>query len=557
MKTQRYGSVLVALALVIAQASCRSSPDAGFIGIQIMEDADRRSSAESLPERSAIFDGTTVRLVAARGETVAITVWQGKVAAARVARQAEAPNIEEVSRSAAPVTLRFADAGAEGAAGAPVVSGFEVEWLHVVRPSTRMYGGSRGAAWYPDALSPSPAPRTDPAFLDIAVSSDAAPGLRRGELRIGARAISVELTVSRVISPPIGASPRVWAYYDPRELAWHRGVSVDSETTFRDEARCAAMFRAHGVMATPEVVPSEWERRKAQVAGAPYVPVLLPQKPDEMSEAVRFWQQALSATGQRGFAIPIDEPRDDARRREVVALGEALQRRRPSDARLLLAVTDVERKVYGKSVDIFISPRAISRREEVVTPPLRWTYNGNPPYAGSMVVDAGNGDLRTWGWIGFRWDVPLWYVWDALYWHDRHNAKRAGLPRPGRAMATADAVTFDDGGDQGNRDGVLAVPGVKVAARDDDAAATAIEAPLLQDELPCRPTLRLKALRRGLFDRALLDVVSRCGPADQMAAAIVPFALGDAFSAAWRPPSPNRWSQARLELLEIAARCTP
>lgn len=542
MQTRRYGFVLVALALV-AQSACRSSQDAGFVGIQIMEDADRRSSVEPLPASSSIFDGEVVRLTAARGETVGLTVWQGKVAAARVAQGPTAPNPEEVSRTARPVTLRFT--AADGASHpSPVVSGFEVEWLEVAQPSTTMYGGSRGAAWYPDALSPSESPRTDPAYFDLAVPSDAAPGLARGQLHIGERVILVELTVSPAIAPSITRAPWVWAYYDPRELAWRAEVSVDSEANIAAEASCAAMFREHGVMATPELVPSEWPRRQAQVAGSKYVPVLLPSAPAEMAEAARFWTEAFGPTDQLGFAIPIDEPRNDDRRREVVALGQELQRQRGPGGRLLLAVTDVPRPIYGSAVDIFISPRAISRKAPATAPPQRWTYNGNPPFAGSMVVDAGNTDLRTWGWIGFRWDVPLWYVWDALYWHDRHNAKRMGLPRPGRAMSPIEGVTFNDGGDQGNRDGVLAVPG----APGDQAS-------------PCRPTLRLKTLRRGVFDRALLTA-ARCsattGAAEVLAAGVVPFALADAFSATWsRGLTADRWTRARAELLALAARCAP
>jgi hypothetical protein len=549
MQTRRYGSLVISLAL--AALACRSTEPVGFVGIQVIEDADRRSSTEPLPASSSIFDGEVVRLTAARGETVGITVWQGKVAAARGARAdrsdrsaqgGDVPSIEAVSRTAKPVTLRFGAAGGP-AIDALAVSGFEVEWLEVVQPSTTMYGGSRGAAWYPDALSPSEAPRTDPAYFDIRVTSDATPGKLRGQLRIGERTILVELTVSPAIAPSITESPWVWAYYDPRELAWHADVPVDSEANLAAEARCAAMFREHGVMATPELVPIEWPRRQAQVEGSKYVPVLLPSEPAAMAEAARFWTEALAPTDQLGFAIPIDEPRDDARRREVVALGQELQRQRGVGGRLLLAVTDVPRPIYGSAVDIFISPRAISRRQPATTPPQRWTYNGNPPYAGSMVVDAASTDLRTWGWIGFRWDVPLWYVWDALYWHDRHNAKRAGLPRPGRAMAANEGVTFNDGGDQGNRDGVLAVPG----APGDQAS-------------PCRPTLRLKTLRRGVFDRALLTA-ARCGAttgkADALAAAVVPSALADAFAATWsRGLTTERWTSARAELLSLAARCS-
>lgn len=541
---------LLALAM---GASCRPAGSAAEqpSGVQIVEDADRRSSVEPLPARSTIFDGETVRLRAARGETVGITVWH---AAPSAAAGAAYP----------PSTLRFAEA-------AVAVAGFTVEWAQVSRPSTAMYGGSRGAAAYPDGLLASSAPRSNPAYFDIAVSSDAAAGVSRGELQIGARRIAVELTVAPVRLPAPDAQLRVWGYYDPRELAWRRGVEIDGDAAFADEQHCAAMFREHGVMATPELTPEQWPRRRALVANSRYVPVLLPSEPAELAAAEAFWSEALAETDQLAFAVPIDEPRTPERRGEVRALGQKLQAARaarlanPSEAkrsRLLLAVTDAPHPLYAGAVDIYISPRAVSRFGRVVhdaanprqpartadgLPIEHWTYNGNPPSAGSMVVDAGNADLRTWGWIAWRWNVPVWYVWDALYWHDRHNAKRAGLPRPGRAATAGDAVTFDDGEDHGNRDGVLALPGPIAAS-----AADAV----------CLPTLRLKALRRGLFDRLLLEAAS-CTPessrrAADLAAGLFPYALADAFVGTWkRPISPARWAEVRGQLLDLAAACSP
>lgn len=80
-------------------------------------------------------------------------------------------------------------------------------------------------------------------------------------------------------------------------------------------------------------------------------------------------------------------------------------------------------------------------------PALSWTYNGAPPHAGSFLLDGVSPGARTWGWIAWRWNISLWYVWDALYWHDRHN--RNGLPLPGKPlMPAADPTSFNDGGDR-------------------------------------------------------------------------------------------------------------
>ena len=526
-----------ALALLLAAACGGPVPrDDGpelSANVQIVEGADRRASDEVVPRASSVFDGHRLRLRAARGETVSFTVWQRGAGAVRV--QLAEPQIS--------------------------VTGYEVEWATVTRPSTGMYGGSRGAARYPDGLRASAAPGGAAVYFELAVGADAAPGRHAGVLQTSHGAFEVELVVVDVQLPELGARPLVWAYYDPRELAWQHGVPVGAALgafdPFELERRCAAMFRAHGVLATPELTPAEWPRRKPLLAGARYVPVLLPAGPDgpdgpdragagaaALAQAAQFWEQALADDDQLAFAIPIDEPRQLARKRQVRELADRLAAARLATGtrRLLLAVTDTPHPIYGDAVDVFISPLAISRPRAAApaSRAQRWTYNGHPPYAGSMVLDAGNADLRSWGWIAWRWDVPLWYVWDALYWHDRHNARRRGLPRPGRAMTADDAVTFDDGEDQGNRDGVLALPG--------------------PPELPCRPTLRLKALRQGLQDRLLLQAAS-CSPgsrerAARLAGRLVPFALGDAASRAATPRvSAAQWSAARGELLELAAAC--
>ncbi|HET9627629.1 MAG TPA: hypothetical protein VFP84_40005, partial [Kofleriaceae bacterium] len=163
----------------------------------------------------------------------------------------------------------------------------------------------------------------------------------------------------------------------------------------------------------------------------------------------------------------------------------------------------------------------------------RWTYNGTPPEAGSMVVDAESPGTRSWGWIAYRYRIPVWYVWDALYWHDRHNRKQLAFPL--RALAAQrDAVSFDDGEDHGNLDGVLALPG-------------------------CQPTLRLAQLRRGYQDFQLLELAAACDrPATEaIAAQIMPLALGDApknGAPAW-PTTETTWETARQRLIALAARC--
>jgi hypothetical protein len=232
------------------------------------------------------------------------------------------------------------------------------------------------------------------------------------------------------------------------------------------------------------------------------------------------------------FAIPIDEPRTAEARAKVRALAEAVRAAGGGPRTFQFAVTDEPRPEYGDLVDLYISWNAAHLTGDTHD---RWTYNGKPPIAGSMTLDAESPGMRSWGWIAWRWNIPVWYVWDALYWHDRHNRK--GAPPPGRALdPSVDSVSFTDGEDAGNFDGVLALPAAD----------------------GCQRTLRLASLRRGIQDRALLELAARCDPAAtaRLAAALVPRALGDAEKSgkpAW-PTDEAAWERARRQLLELA-RC--
>ena len=103
-----------------------------------------------------------------------------------------------------------------------------------------------------------------------------------------------------------------------------------------------------------------------------------------------------------------------------------------------------------------------------------------------------------------------------------------------RKLDLRDPISFDDGEDRGNLDGVLALPG-------------------------CQPTLRMAALRRGYQDHQLLELAAACNKpaADQVAADLVPRALGDAGSKPSWPSDEAPWEAARRRLIELASCAKP
>jgi hypothetical protein len=469
--------------------------------------------SDPLPRTSPFFDGTTVKLIAARGETLAFQVLE--------------------RNHARDVTLIIK---ANGVA----VHDHLVDVVRAKRSSTRgIYGETHGSGDYADALllhetvrlSFGP-PRTDSYYFELVVARDADVGTFTGNLVIDQRWIPVELTVVDVTLPE--APPRVWAYYDPRELAWAKLGTGTKDTPSDHEQRCIAMFRDYGVALSPDLTLAGYAARKQLLGDFPYIPVLLSKDPAQAAEEVRAWIAATAGTGKLPFAIPIDEPRKPEARAKVKELATAVRAAGGGPSTFLFAVTAEPHADFADLVDLYITLKP--KRDDTFP---RWTYNGAPPRAGSFVLDALSPGPRTWGWISYRYNVPVWYVWDALYWHDRHNRKGAALP--GRAFTLDDAISFDDGEDHGNLDGVLALPG--------------------DDQTPCRPTLRLAAIRRGMQDRALIDLAAKCHPDEtaKLVEEMIPRALGDVpgkrvpgdGSPAW-PTEDARWDTARRKLLELA-----
>jgi hypothetical protein len=510
--TARPRRLAAAWLVVCASGTCAVSPGCGRHdggtelrgqdrpALQIIGESTGRRTTDPVPQTSLWFDGTRVTLLAARGETLGLQVLHrgGGSVALRLPARPAAPG----------------GGSGDGRDGAPVqVRGFAVESLEVRRPSTAMYGGSHGAGWYPEGLSLASAPTTDPAFFELEVARDAPAGVVDGELTVDGRTLPVALTIAPVTLPPMPL--RVWAYEDPWESRW-AGSS---------ERACAALFRNYGVLLFPDVHIEDWPARRAEVAGIRDLPVWISEKPERATEQVKAWIAATAGTEHLPFAVPIDEPRTPEMRRRVRELAEAVRAAGAGPTRFRYAVTAAPHPDLGDAIDLYIAPGAVHLTGDRVA---RWTYNGAPPFAGSMVLDAEPPGMRTWGWIAWRWRVPIWYVWDGLYWHDRHNRKHT--PMSSRKLDLRDPISFDDGEDRGNLDGVLALPG-------------------------CQPTLRMAALRRGYQDHQLLELAAACNKpaAEQVAAELVPRALGDAGATPSWPRDEAPWEAARRRLIELAS----
>jgi hypothetical protein len=485
---------------VLLGIACERSP-----AVQVFGESVRVERSAPSPRTSAIFDGTRVSLVAARGETLGVEV--------RIA-----------DRRTRAVRLELAGDGVR-------VNAFEVRSVAVKEPSTSMYGRSTGSGLYPDALVPAKAgslSTDDLAYFDVEVARQARPGRYSGRLEIGERTVPVELEVAKA-SLDLGDEPLVWVFYLPREIARVHGLSDgESPELVAREATYHELFRSHGAFLAADLPPARFEARRRFVTRVRYWPVFVDSSSDAAIERdVHAWLELFRGTGVTPFVIPVDEPRTDAARERARHIAEVIGRSGGGRPWLLRAVTDEPRASYGDVFDVYFSPKSFghdlgarrARGERF------FTYNGKPPEAGSMILDTDGVALRTWGWIAERYEIGLWYAWEGLYFSDRYNGG-------GPTDVMVDPLTFDErsrgGSDFGNGDGLLAYPG-----------------PL--------PSLRLKALRRGLQDRLLVRQLERCGgtvEARGLVERMVPRALGDARGAepSWSLDE-TVWEGARRELL--------
>ena len=505
MSSPRRVICLAASLAACATFACGKGPP-----VQVLGDSTRLRAGEPSPAKSPFFDGERVHLRGVRGETLGLEVRLGDEHERRVSIEL---------------------------GGGIGVTSFAVGALDVKEPSTDMYGPSTGRGRYPDVLTAVQGAVTSSelAYFDLAIPLTAEPGRYTGVLHVGERALPLTLDVSRA-RIDLEHAPLVWVFYAPRELARVHGVpDDDSSAELAVEARYYELFRAHGALLASDLSPTRTAARRAFMRDVKYWPVAVDTSSDDaIARDTRAFIDAFRGTGVTPFTIPVDEPKTRAQKERARHIADVIGAAGGGRPLLLRAVTDERDPIYGDAIDVYFSPRNLPAvaAERRGTGERFWTYNGRPPAAGSMILDTEGTALRTWGWIAEKYGVDLWYAWEGLYFSDRYN--------DGKPTDTLhDPVTFDErtkngGTDFGNGDGVLAYPGAL-------------------------PSLRLKALRRGLEDRLLLRELERCGGSEaarQLMDRMVPRALGEASGkASWSLTEPA-WESAREELIDdVEAAC--
>ena len=377
---------------------------------------DLRSSGSRCASGAAIrcratspwFDGKRVALVAARGETLGIQV---------------------LHRGGGPVTLVAAGRRRSRASTCCASKARAAR-------STEMYGGGRGPGDYPDELRRRGAADDRSGLLRDPVARTTGDGRARRR-----RAPHPGVLHDRADRAAGAAARRVGVLRPARARR------------DRDASRTPPSARASRCSPSTACCSRPTCRRARGPRARTCVPThVRPRRdPDDRRRAERARVGRASAPDRDVFAIPIDEPRTPEARAKVRRAREAVRDagRRPAST---TRSPTTPRPEYGDLVDLYISPKAAH-------------LTGDAHRAGPTTAAA----------RGRRDGARRRAAGHAHVGLDRVSLSHPGLVRVGRAVlarppqpqgpAAARArparrcdVSFDDGDDHGNLDGVLALP---------------------------------------------------------------------------------------------------
>jgi hypothetical protein len=539
--------------------------------------------------RNAVWDGRTVRLVAARNEVIAF----------QVIAEAGASGVDDLSATL-PALTRSGGGAIEYRAPAvdPTdyrdrpIQVFSEHYMSVTQASRATWvfrpesatAPTNALGWIPVQLVPENAtsgrggfplrvePERNQAFwFDIYVSRTTVPGTYRGGVRIsgrgGARTMPVELEVLDLQLPDENTLPAMVYYqadqpelYHGRNLdpAYHRFAkrhrvefvhAYDPGRARRalDRLTGRDFTRDRGYEGPGEGLPNRIVPRTFYGPGADF------KSPDAVWKAADEWMAFLEQhlPHARTFLYMPDEPRR-AQFPEIVALGERLKSNPGKGRGLPTLVTRGYTPELAGAIDIWCAgPQHYdierATRERAAGRSF-WFYNGGRPAAGAIIIDSPATDARVMGWAAFKHDADGYFYWHAAHW--RHNSQKKIGDR--NQDVWANPITFDNRtegkDDHGfiNGDGVLVYPGEETLHPEQDRG---IAGPI--------STIQMANLRRGLQDHALLTLARSAGLDREIAAEIerlVPRVFTDAVSTrVGFSEEGNDYEEARQHLLRALA----
>ncbi len=550
------------------------------------ERVERDDRAHPLRAKNAIWDGSVVRLAAARNEIVA---FQAIVEADEAGVAALSAALPQLRRRGGTETIAYAAPAADPthSAGRPIQL-FSLHYMNVTAESHADWAWKPGSpavprdttGWKPVQLVPENARARRGGFplavgpglsqalwIEIYVGRDLPPGVYEGTLSVTAdgkaTALPVELRVFDFELPEANSLP-VMVYYEPDQPELYQGRNLDPEYhrfAHRHRVELVHAYDEAKVEATRGRFDGSDFTAKAGYEGPgagvgnTIVPASFYGPGPAFQEKQSAWKRSDAWMAFLGRSFPKaltflylpDEPYPP-QYPEVKRLAENVRSNPGPGGKLPLFLTKRIIPEFQGLVDVWSIPpqafdikaaaaeRAKGRRVSF--------YNGGRPQGPTPVIDAPATEARVVAWAAFKHDVDLYFFWHGVHW--QHNSQKQGERKQD---VWANPITFDNRGqprkpveDQGwiNGDGVLLYPGEEKLHPEQDRG---IAGPI--------GSVQLANLRRGLQDHQYLTLARKLGLETELKAAllqVVPRVFSEAGETVGFAETGETFEAARLTL---------
>jgi len=574
------------LAAALATASSAQAGVASVWAVGDGEKVARDAVASPLAKGNAAWDGTSVRLLAARNEIVAFQVIVQADAAGLAAVSLALP---ELRRGASRIAYAPPAKDPSVSAGRPIQL-FSVNDMKVVETTRASWSWAPGSpaapkqtiGWQPVQLVPENArpgrggfplriaPGQLAAFwVEVYTGRGRPAGTYAGTVTVTADGRGHALPVALRLLDfelPDQNSLDVMAYYENDQPVLYQGRNLDPQYhRFAHRQRVelvhaydeAAVDAARGRFSGDDFRPAAGYEGPGEGVGNRIVPVSFYGPGPAFETKAGAWKRsdawmrfvAEKLKGARTFLYLPDEPypQDYA---SVRAYAERVRSNPGPGGKLPLFLTKAIVPELEGIPDIWCIPPQVLDLKAAAAERARGRsisfYNGGRPQGPSPIIDAPATEARALAWAAFKHDVDLYFYWHIDHW--RHNRQKPGERRQD---VWKNPITFDNRGqphkpveDQGfiNGDGVWLYPGEEKLHPDEDRG---IAGPI--------GTVQLANLRRGLQDHQYLTMARRLGLEAEVNAAllaVVPRVFSDAGETVGFAETGETYEAARLTLAQ-------